>query len=110
MAIGFIFSIMIFLSFFLVYIVDTLTSQVFQLTVKKRIEATGVTEFLFEEVEIGTDAQYVRAQQLGLFLEWIDAYNHPLVTLAWHASLPSEYINEYINEYLIVEMQKAKRL
>ncbi|NIY89732.1 site-specific integrase [Vibrio campbellii] len=75
---------------------------------KKRVEATGAFEFLFKEVEIGDYAQYERGQQLGLFLEWVDYYNHPSVSLAWHPALPAEFINEYINEYLIVEMQKSE--
>ncbi|HHX8367171.1 TPA: site-specific integrase [Vibrio alginolyticus] len=75
---------------------------------KKRIEGKGDFEFLLKEDEIGGDAQYVRGHQLGLFLEWIEDYNHPSVTLAWHTALPAEFINEYINEYLIVEMQKSE--
>ncbi|MGR5529671.1 site-specific integrase [Vibrio alfacsensis] len=75
---------------------------------KKRVEDTGDFEFSLREVEIGDDAQYVRGNQLGLFLEWIENYNNPSINIEWHTALPSEYINEYINEYLIVEMQKSE--
>lgn len=75
---------------------------------KKRVEPTGAFEFLFKEVEIGDYAQYERGQQLGLFLEWVEEYDHPSVNLAWHTSLPAEYINEYINEHLIVKLQKSE--
>ncbi|MDF9389348.1 site-specific integrase [Vibrio sp. 1151_11] len=75
---------------------------------KKRVEITGAFEFLLKEVEIGDYAQYERGQQLGLFLEWVENYDHPPVTLAWHTALPAELINEYINEYLIVKLQKSE--
>lgn len=75
---------------------------------KKRVETTSTFEFLLEEVEIGDYAQYERGQQLGLFLEWVEEYDHPSVTLAWHTALPAELINEYINEYLIVKLQKSE--
>ncbi|MGR5141720.1 site-specific integrase [Photobacterium sp. DNB23_23_1] len=75
---------------------------------KKRVETTSAFEFLLEEVEIGDYAQYERGQQLGLFLEWVEEYDHPSVTLAWHSALPAELINEYINEYLIVKLQKSE--
>lgn len=75
---------------------------------KKRVETTGSFEFLFEEVEIGDSAKYERGQQLGLFLEWVDEYDHRSVTLAWHSAIPAELINEYINEHLIVNLQKSE--
>ncbi|WP_394240453.1 site-specific integrase [Vibrio astriarenae] len=75
---------------------------------KKRVETTGSFEFLFEEVEIGDSVQYERGQQLGLFLEWVEEYDHRSVTLAWHSAIPAELINEYINEYLIVKLQKSE--
>ncbi|MGO2320614.1 MAG: site-specific integrase [Vibrio toranzoniae] len=75
---------------------------------KKRVELTGAYEFLFKEEEIGDYAQYERGQQLGLFLEWVEEYDHPSVNLAWHTALPAEYINEYINEHLIVKLQKSE--
>ncbi|CAK2470136.1 Integrase [Vibrio crassostreae] len=75
---------------------------------KKRVEITGAFDFLLKEVEIGDYAQYERGQQLGLFLEWVEEYDHPSVSLAWHTALPPEFINEYINEYLIVKQQKSE--
>lgn len=75
---------------------------------KKRVQTTGDFELLLKEVDIGSDAQYIRGHQLGLFLDWVDCYNNPLVTLEWHTALPAEFINEYINEYLIVEMKKSE--
>lgn len=65
-------------------------------------------EYRFKELEIGEDAQNVRCSQLGLFLEWVENHNHPLVTLNSHTALPSEYINEYVNSYLINEMGKSE--
>ncbi|HIF5592462.1 TPA: hypothetical protein ACX3CX_001635 [Vibrio parahaemolyticus] len=55
---------------------------------KKRVEITGAFDFLLKEVEIGDYAQYERGQQLGLFLEWVEEYDHPSVSLAWHTALP----------------------
>ncbi|MEZ8225303.1 site-specific integrase [Vibrio splendidus] len=74
----------------------------------KRSLKTGLPEHFFEEREIGSDAQYVRGNQLGLFLEWVEENEHSLVTLTNHTALPSEYINEYINDHLIELMGKSE--
>ncbi len=68
----------------------------------------GAYSFKFEEVEIGDDAQNVRGAQLGQFLEWVEDYDHKLVTLTHHTALPAEYINEYINDHLIHTMGKSE--
>jgi len=38
----------------------------------KKNRLTNETDHFFEEVEIGSGGQYVRQNQLGLFLEWVD--------------------------------------
>ena len=75
---------------------------------RRRVEQTGAFEFLLKEVEVGESAQYEQGQQLGLFLEWVEEYSPPLVTIDWHIALPADLINEYINEYLIVKLQKSE--
>ncbi|TOK42875.1 hypothetical protein CGI21_15570, partial [Vibrio parahaemolyticus] len=54
-------------------------------------------DFQFKEVEIGEDAQYVRGEKLGVFLEWLEDYAkgsaHPLLILDNHTTLPAEYMN-----------------
>lgn len=68
------------------------------------------TEVAFEEKDIGTESQYIRGNQLGLFLQWIDSHPDEAVSLSTHTSLPQEYINEYINQYLIEEMGKGEMM
>ncbi|TOQ08462.1 hypothetical protein CGH01_25400, partial [Vibrio parahaemolyticus] len=59
-------------------------------------------DFQFKEVEIGEDAQYVRGEKLGVFLEWLEDYAkgaaHPLLKLDNHTALPAEYMNTFIND------------
>ncbi len=68
--------------------------------------------FQFKEVEIGEDAQYVRGEKLGVFLEWLEDYakgsDHPLLTLDNHTALPAEYMNTFINDHLIHTMEASE--
>jgi hypothetical protein len=68
------------------------------------------TNHYFEEVYIGLDAQYKRANHLGIFLDWVDkrAKFGSQISLANHTALPQEIINQYINEYLVEEMSKSE--
>lgn len=75
---------------------------------KTKNHETGEYEFRFKEIEVGEDAQNVRGSQLGLFLEWVEDYDHELVTLTSHTALPSEYINQYVNDHLIHTMEKSE--
>ncbi|MGY6437356.1 site-specific integrase [Vibrio parahaemolyticus] len=69
-------------------------------------------DFQFKEVEIGEDAQYVRGEKLGVFLEWLEDYTkgsvHPLLTLDNHTALPAEYMNTFINDHLIQAMEASE--
>lgn len=69
-------------------------------------------EFQFKEDEIGEDAQYVRGEKLGVFLEWLEDYtkgsDHPLLTLDNHTALPAEYMNTFINDHLIQAMEASE--
>ncbi|CAH1535342.1 conserved hypothetical protein [Vibrio rotiferianus] len=69
-------------------------------------------EFQFKEIEIGEDAQYVRGEKLGVFLEWLEDYakgaDHPLLTLDNHTALPAESINTFINDHLIQTMEASE--
>ncbi|SON50217.1 hypothetical protein [Vibrio tapetis] len=68
------------------------------------------TEHCFEEVEIGTNGQYVRSNQIGLFLEWVEEQNisGSQLSLTNHTAMPSELINSYINDYLICSQGKSE--
>ncbi len=69
-------------------------------------------DFQFKEVEIGEDAQYVRGEKLGVFLEWLEDYAkgsaHPLLILDNHTTLPAEYMNTFINDHLIQTMEASE--
>lgn len=68
------------------------------------------TEHHFEEVEIGNNGQYVRCNQLGLFLEWVDeqAKSGSSISLINHTALPHDIINEYLNTFLIETEGKSE--
>lgn len=69
-------------------------------------------DFQFKEVEIGEDAQYVRGEKLGVFLEWLEDYakesDHTLLTLDNHTALPAEYMNTFINDHLVHTMEASE--
>ncbi|TNZ67270.1 hypothetical protein CGK42_22100, partial [Vibrio parahaemolyticus] len=69
-------------------------------------------DFQFKEVEIGEDAQNVRGEKLGVFLEWLEDYgkgtDHPLLTLDNHTALPAEYMNTFINDHLVHTMEASE--
>lgn len=76
----------------------------------KKDRSSNQTEHYFDEVEIGTDGQYVRGNQLGLFLEWIDEQSNSgsAISLTNHTALPSDIINEYLNIHLIENKKKSE--
>lgn len=76
----------------------------------KKDRISNQTEHYFEEVEIGLDGQYVRGNQLGLFLDWVDeqAKLGSSIYLTNHTALPQDIINEYINTYLIEKNGKSE--
>ncbi|USD58778.1 site-specific integrase [Vibrio sp. SCSIO 43140] len=80
-----------------------------QLRVKRDRVLNGI-EHSFEEEEIGSEGQYVRGNQLGLFLEWVESRNKlgSQISLVNHTALPSDVINAYINDYLIKEKGKGE--
>ncbi|MDN3629777.1 site-specific integrase [Vibrio lentus] len=69
-------------------------------------------DFQFKEVEIGEDAQNVRGEKLGVFLEWLEDYakesDQPLLTLDNHIALPDEYMNTFINDHLVHKMEVSE--
>ncbi|MFA0053969.1 site-specific integrase [Vibrio echinoideorum] len=69
-------------------------------------------DFQFKEVEIGEDAQNVRGEKLGVFLEWLEDYakesDQPLLTLDNHIALPDEYMNTFINDHLVHKMEASE--
>lgn len=71
---------------------------------------TDKTIHEFKEFEISYNAQYVRGNQVGLFLEWIEEQESPesSIKLDFHTALPQDIINSYINEYLIETMRKSE--
>ncbi|MGR5300060.1 site-specific integrase [Vibrio alfacsensis] len=73
---------------------------------------TDQFDFQFKEIEIGEDAQYVRGEKVGVFLEWLEDYSkgsdHPLLTLANHTALPAEYMNTFINEHLVHTIEASE--
>jgi integrase len=76
----------------------------------KKDRISDQTEHYFEEVEIGNDGQYVRGNQLGLFLDWVDeqAKSGSSISLTNHTALPQDIINGYINTYLIEKKSKSE--
>lgn len=69
-------------------------------------------DFKFKEVEIAEDAQNVRGEKLGVFLEWLEDYanssDHHLLTLSNHTALPAEYMNTFINDHLIHKVEASE--
>lgn len=80
-----------------------------ELKVKKDRITNQIIHF-FEEVEIALDGQYVRGNQLGLFLDWVymQSRSGSHISLTNHTALPSDVINEYINNYLIKTKGKSE--
>jgi len=80
-----------------------------ELKVKKDRITNKIIHF-FEEVEISLDGQYVRCNQLGLFLDWvyIQSRSGSQISLTNHTALPGDVINEYINNYLIRTQGKSE--
>jgi integrase len=76
----------------------------------KKDRISNLTEHYFEEVEIGKNGQYVRGNQLGLFLDWVDQQNSlgSSISLTNHTALPQDIINEYLNIYLIEKKCKSE--
>jgi integrase len=76
----------------------------------KKNRISNQTEHFFEEVEIGNDGQYVRGNQLGLFLDWVDfqAKSGSSISITSHTALPQDVINEYINFHLIEKECKSE--
>lgn len=86
------------------------------LTVEFKVErdrVAGKTVHSFKEIEIQDAAQYMRGNQLGLFLEWVDEQKKSStsrISLAYHTALPQDVINEYVNDYLIDKMGKSEKV
>ncbi|RPF13323.1 site-specific integrase [Vibrio crassostreae] len=78
--------------------------------VSEKNRITNKTTHYFNEQEIGDNAQYVRGNQLGLFLRWVKEQESPdsLISLYYHTALPVDIINEYINDYLIDGCSKSE--
>ncbi|WP_404764703.1 site-specific integrase [Vibrio alginolyticus] len=76
----------------------------------KKNRLTNTTDHFFQEDEIGSDGQYIRQNQLGLFLEWVDNEHKSgsCLSLISHTACPQDIINEYINTYLIENMEKSE--
>lgn len=80
-----------------------------ELKVKKDRITNQIIHF-FEEVETSFDGQYVRCNQLGLFLDWVcmQSLSGSQMSLTNHTALPSDVINGYINNYLIKTQGKSE--